>query len=333
MKISDTRTLLCDYFNANEVIFTKNCTEALNIVVHGILKRGDHVITTVTEHNSTLRPLYNLQKNGIIELSVINPDKNLKINPSHVRRMIKNNTALIALNAVSNVTGVENDVGKIGAIAAEFRIPFLVDAAQAVPHVSFDMKKQGISYIACAGHKGLHGPQGTGFLALNRLAEITPLIYGGTGTNSDSVYQPHNLPESLEAGTLNAPGIIGLGESVRWTIENLDKITSKIKRLNDRIMFALKTMKNVEVYTPVGTDTGVISFNIKNLDSAETSDILNKKYDIAVRSGLHCAPLMHNFLGTLEKGAVRISIGYNNTDADAEKLIEAVRDIAEYGVR
>lgn len=333
MKISDTRTLLCDYFNANEVIFTKNCTEALNIVVSGILKRGDHVITTVTEHNSTLRPLYNLQKNGIIELSVINPDKNLKINPSHVRRMIKNNTALIALNAVSNVTGVENDVGKIGAIAAEFRIPFLVDAAQAVPHVSFDMKKQGISYIACAGHKGLHGPQGTGFLALNRLAEITPLIYGGTGTNSDSVYQPHNLPESLEAGTLNAPGIIGLGESVRWTIENLDKITSKIKRLNDRIMFALKTMKNVEVYTPVGTDTGVISFNIKNLDSSETSDILNKKYDIAVRSGLHCAPLMHNFLGTLEKGAVRISIGYNNTDADAEKLIEAVRDIAEYGVR
>ena len=192
------------------------------------------------------------------------------------------------------------------------------------------MKKQGISYIACAGHKGLHGPQGTGFLALNRLAEITPLIYGGTGTNSDSVYQPHNLPESLEAGTLNAPGIIGLGESVRWTIENIDKITSKIKRLNDRIMFALKTMKNVEVYTPVGTDTGVISFNIKNLDSAETSDILNNKYDIAVRSGLHCAPLMHNFLGTLEKGAVRISIGYNNTDADAEKLIE---DIAEYGVR
>lgn len=138
------------------------------------------------------------------------------------------------------------------------------------------MKAQNISYLAGAGHKGLHGPQGTGFLALNKMSDINPLIYGGTGTNSDSVYQPHNLPESLEAGTLNAAGIVGLCESVKWTIKNADKINAKISRLSGRLMFALKNMRNVEVYTPVGVDTGVISFNVKDSDSTTVADILDK---------------------------------------------------------
>lgn len=329
LKISACRSLLCDYLNANEVVFTKNCTEAINIVVFGLLKQGDHVITTVTEHNAVLRPLFAMEKAKIISLSVINPDNNLKINPNHVAKTIKENTALIALNAVSNVTGVVNDFEKIGKIAVENRIPLLLDAAQALPHLKINMKAQGISYLAGAGHKGLHGPAGTGFLALNRMSDISPLIYGGTGTNSDSVYQPHNLPESLEAGTLNAPGIVGLFESAKWTINNADKINKKISRLSGRLMFALKNMKNVEVYTPVGVDTGVISFNVKNTDSTTVADVLNKKYKIAVRAGLHCAPLIHNHLGTLERGAVRISVGYNNKNADVEKLIDAVREISK----
>ena len=329
LKISSCRSVLCDYLNANEIIFTKNCTEAINIVLFGILKHGDHVVTTVTEHNAVLRPLFALEKAGVITLSVINPDRNLKINPCHVAKTIKENTALVALNAVSNVTGVINDFEKIGRIAAERKVPLLLDAAQALPHVKINMKAQYISYLAGAGHKGLHGPQGTGFLALNKMSDINPLIYGGTGTNSDSVYQPHNLPESLEAGTLNAAGIVGLCESVKWTIKNADKINAKISRLSGRLMFALKNMRNVEVYTPVGVDTGVISFNVKDADSTTVADILDKKYGIAVRAGLHCAPLIHNHLGTLEKGAVRISVGYNNKNADVEKLIDAIREISK----
>ena len=277
-KISSCRSVLCDYLNANEIIFTKNCTEAINIVLFGILKHGDHVVTTVTEHNAVLRPLFALEKAGVITISVINPDRNLKINPCHVAKTIKENTALVALNAVSNVTGVINDFEKIGRIAAERKVPLLLDAAQALPHVKINMKAQNISYLAGAGHKGLHGPQGTGFLALNKMSDINPLIYGGTGTNSDSVYQPHNLPESLEAGTLNAAGIVGLCESVKWTIKNADKINAKISRLSGRLMFALKNMRNVEVYTPVGVDTGVISFNVKDADSTTVADILDKKY-------------------------------------------------------
>lgn len=276
LKISSCRSVLCDYLNANEIIFTKNCTEAINIVLFGILKHGDHVVTTVTEHNAVLRPLFALEKAGVITISVINPDRNLKINPCHVAKTIKENTALVALNAVSNVTGVINDFEKIGRIAAERKVPLLLDAAQALPHVKINMKAQNISYLAGAGHKGLHGPQGTGFLALNKMSDINPLIYGGTGTNSDSVYQPHNLPESLEAGTLNAAGIVGLCESVKWTIKNADKINAKISRLSGRLMFALKNMRNVEVYTPVGVDTGVISFNVKDADSTTVADILDK---------------------------------------------------------
>lgn len=328
LKISACRSLLCDYLNANEVIFTKNCTEAINIVLFGILKQGDHVVTTVTEHNAVLRPLFALEKAKVITLSVINPDKNLKINPVHVQKTIKDNTALIVLNAVSNVTGVANDIDRIGRISADFKIPLLVDSAQALPHMKINMKKQNVAYLAGAGHKGLHGPQGTGFLALNRMSDVNPLIYGGTGTSSDSVYQPHNLPESLEAGTLNGAGIAGLYESVKWTIKNADKINEKIARFSNRLTFALKSMRNVEVYTPVGTVSGVITFNVKGVDSTTVADVLNKKYGIAVRAGLHCAPLIHNYLGTLEKGAVRISVGYNNKNADVEKLIEAIREIA-----
>ena len=266
------------------VVPSGNYDAEVNIVLFGILKHGDHVVTTVTEHNAVLRPLFALEKAGVITISVINPDRNLKINPCHVAKTIKENTALVALNAVSNVTGVINDFEKIGRIAAERKVPLLLDAAQALPHVKINMKAQNISYLAGAGHKGLHGPQGTGFLALNKMSDINPLIYGGTGTNSDSVYQPHNLPESLEAGTLNAAGIVGLCESVKWTIKNADKINAKISRLSGRLMFALKNMRNVEVYTPVGVDTGVISFNVKDADSTTVADILDKKYGIAVRA-------------------------------------------------
>lgn len=328
IKISAVRTFLCDYLNANELIFTKNCTEALNIAIFGTVKYGGHALTTVNEHNSVLRPLFKLERDKSISLSVVNPDANLKNNPAHIERMLRPETYLVAVNAVSNVTGVASDLEAIGSICKKRGILFLVDAAQALPHVSINMKKLGIGFLASAGHKGLHGPQGTGFLALNSLTGIQPLLYGGTGTNSDSVYQPHALPEALEAGTLNSAGIIGLGEAVRWTIKNIGKINRKTEELNQIVLYGLKNMKNVEVYTPDGTECGVISFNVKGMDSTEVGDILNERYDIAVRTGLHCAPLIHNHLGTLERGAVRVSIGYNNSKKDALRLLDAVSEIS-----
>lgn len=325
LKISDVRTFLSDYFNANEIIFTKNCTEALNIVIFGIMKSG-HAITTVSEHNSVLRPLYHLKREGVIDLTVINPDKDLTVNPLHIEKTIRGDTRLVAVNAVSNVTGAAADINAIGEICAEKNILLLVDAAQAIPHIAFNMKKQNISFLAAAGHKGLHGPQGTGILALNYL-NIPPLMHGGTGVNSDSVYMSRTFPESLEAGTLNSGGIIALGESAKWTVKNAKKINDRITSISRYIFYSLKSVRNVTVYTQ-NPDTGVISFNVGELDSSEVGNILNDNYDIAIRSGLHCAPLIHNHLGTLDRGAVRVSVGYNNSMSDAKKLIKAVREIS-----
>lgn len=326
--VSDVRTYFSQKFNCNEIIFTKNCTEALNIVIFGTARKGGHVITTVNEHNSTLRPLFKLKKEVVIDLSVVNPDKNLTVSAEHIERLIRPETYLIAVNAVSNVTGAVCDIAAVGAVAQKYGVLLLVDGAQAIPYFDVDMKKLNISYLACAGHKGLHGPQGTGFLAVNDMRELRPLLYGGTGTNSDSVYQPRVLPESLEAGTLNSAGIIGLGEGAKWTYAHLDKIMKKTSEISDEILYGLKKIKNVEVYTPDGAACGVISFNINGMSSAETGDILNSEYGIAVRTGLHCAPLIHNHLGTLESGAVRVSVGYNNTSRDAEKLLRAVKEIS-----
>ncbi|MEG1791243.1 MAG: aminotransferase class V-fold PLP-dependent enzyme [Clostridia bacterium] len=327
LRISLARTFLCNIFNGNEIIFTKNCTEALNIVILGSLKEGGHVITTVNEHNSVLRPLFKLERDKKIKLSVINPDTNLAINPNHLERLIGRDTYMVVVNAASNVTGAQADLEKIGKICAEKNIMLVVDGAQAVPHASIDVKALHINYLACPGHKGLHGPQGTGFLVLNDERKLQPLLYGGTGTNSDSVYQPFALPEALEAGTLNAAGIYSLGEASKWTYKNISKIRRHIESINETVLYGLKNMNSLEVYTPDGTKNGVVAFNIKNKTSMEVGDILNEKYNIAVRSGLHCAPLIHNHLGTLDRGIVRASIGFNNTEKDAYCLLKAVEEI------
>lgn len=326
--ISNARETISGFLGCKTVIFTKNCTEALNLAIMGTLKKNQHIITTVNEHNSTLRPLFRLERNKAIRLTVVNPDKNLSINPTHIERLINKDTYLIAINAVSNVTGAVSNIEKIGNIAKQHNVMLLVDGAQAIPHITLNMKKMNIDFLACAGHKGLHGPQGTGFLAINTNEDILPMLYGGTGTNSDSVYQPYTIPETLEAGTLNSGGIIALGKATQWTMDNLDKINSKIEQINSIILYGLKNMNNVEVYTPDGCKTGVITFNIKGATSSEIGDILNERYNIAVRAGLHCAPLIHNHLNTLDRGAVRVSVGYNNTEREANILINAIQKIA-----
>ncbi len=328
LRISKVRETLSSLFSADEIIFTKNCTEALNLAIFSATAKGGHVVTTVNEHNSVLRPLFKLEREKKISLSVVNPDANLAICPEHIARIITPKTVLVAVNAISNVTGAVADINAIGKICAEKGVPFLVDGAQAVPHLKINMKEDNITFLGCAGHKGFHAPQGTGFLAINGEFKMSPLLYGGTGTSSDSVYQPYSLPETLEAGTLNSPGIIALGEGAKWTYKNLDKIREKIEEISSVLLGGLKAMKTLEVYTPDGSLSGVISFNIKGKESTEVGDILSDKYRVAARTGLHCAPLIHNHLGTLDRGAVRLSVGYNNTLNEAAYIVDCIKKIS-----
>lgn len=306
-----------------EVVFTKNCTEALNLAIIGASRKG-HVITTVMEHNSVLRPLFELQKSGLIRLTVLDID-NGKINLKELEDKISPDTYMVAVNCISNVTGAVNDIAEIGKITSRQGIIFLVDAAQALGHISFDMRALGCDMVASAGHKGLHGAQGTGFLCYNKRIKIKPLIYGGTGTESESTTQPKTPPESLESGTLNTLGLAALYEGISWTIDNFDKINKKIHDISEYIVSELKIINGLTLYSE--SNNGVISFDIEGFSSTQIADILNDKYAIAVRSGLHCAPLLHTALGTLKNGLTRVSVGYNNNFNEAKKLVSAIKKI------
>ncbi|MDR2634930.1 MAG: aminotransferase class V-fold PLP-dependent enzyme [Clostridiales bacterium] len=341
LKIEAARSAVADALGLNDgvVIFTKNCTEALNLAVTCLI-RG-HAITTVLDHNSMLRPLYALKTEGKVRVSAVSPANGAFITARDIELALRDDTALIAVNYVSNVTGAAAEVAEIGALAKSRGIPFLVDAAQAIPHFPVSMDGMNIDMVACAGHKGLHGVQGTGFLAVKTSSRagltssnggfrikngssLRPLIHGGTGTRSDSVFQPSEPPESMESGTLNTPGIAALTHAVKWTYANADKINRRTADISSEIMDGLKKL-GAEVYTS-DPRAGVISFNVKGKTSGETADFLNER-GIAVRSGLHCAPLAHRLLGTEKRGAVRVSVGFNNSHSDARALLSALNDI------
>jgi selenocysteine lyase/cysteine desulfurase len=453
-----------------EVVFTKNCTEALNLAIFGTVQIGGHVVATSNEHNSVLRPLFELERMGKIRLTILPPSKDGAVEAEDIERALTRETYLVCVNHISNVTGAKADIEAIGKIASKRKILFLVDGAQSLGHVEIDMKKCGIDLLAAAGHKGLHGPQGTGFLAFNpRLAEsenggffsgisqlsttensgffngisqlsttennvfsdgisypdraeidtkkrgidprfmsaipkstapplhpshggeysennsffggidprltienndfsfngisqlssmenkeffggidprfaernnglfsydfygkirLKPLLYGGTGTASDSVYQPFSAPEGFESGTVNTPGICGLSEGIKWTLKNQNEIREKIRELSRELLTGLSAMKKITLYTSQNDLNGVVSFNVGGMTSSDVGDLLNENYGIAVRTGLHCAPLVHRRLGTLKNGAVRAGIGYNNSSADIKKLLSAVKEIS-----
>ncbi|MDR3216033.1 MAG: aminotransferase class V-fold PLP-dependent enzyme [Clostridiaceae bacterium] len=323
VKIEAARNAIAKATDLNDgtVIFTKNCTEALNLALTSL--KGRHAVTTVFEHNSVLRPLYALKASGKISLSVVAPSNGAFITAHDIELALRADTSLIAVNYVSNVTGAVAKITEIGALAKKRGIPFLVDAAQAIPHFPLSMDGMYVDMAACAGHKGLHGVQGTGFLAYTNEIKLNPLILGGTGTHSDSVFQPREAPEALESGTLNTPGIAALREAVKWSYSNLEKIKNKVESLSEHILDGLKSV-GAEIYT-YDARAGVISFNIKNKTSSETADILNRG-GIAVRSGLHCAPAVHRWLGTEQRGAVRVSVGYNNTPSDVSALLSVLKE-------
>lgn len=332
--IFEARQEICSIFNIKDpmrVVFTSNTTEALNIALKGILKEGDHVITSSMEHNSMIRPLMALKGKGI-EVTIVKANEEGKIDPEDIKEAITKKTKMIAITHASNVTGTIMPIEEIGNIAREMNLIFLVDAAQTVGVLPIDVEKQNIDLLAFPGHKGLYGPQGTGGLYVRKSIEILPLEEGGTGSKSESMYQPDLMPDKLESGTPNTPGIAGLKEGVKFVKSvGIKNIYQQEKRLTKILIEGLKEIKGVKIYGPqkVEERVGVVSITLKDSDVGEISYILDRDFDIATRAGLHCAPLAHSTIGTLKTGTLRFGIGYFNTEEEVEKAVKAIEIISQ----
>ena len=332
--IYETREIISKLFNIDNpmnVIFTFNCTDSLNLGIKGLLKEGDHVVTTSMEHNSVLRPLKHLERKGI-DISIVKADAMGRINPLDVENAIRGNTKLIVVTHISNLTGTIMPIKDIGKIAKKYGIIFMVDAAQSAGVYDIDVKDMNIDLLAFPGHKGLLGPQGTGGLYINEGIDLVELKEGGTGSVSDVLYQPDILPDKFESGTLNAPGIIALGQGVKYILDyGIDNIRRTEEDLTRHFIEELKKIDSVKIYGPldVRQQGAVVTINIGDEDSSEISYILDEEYDIAVRSGLHCAPLAHKTIGSFKQGAIRFSFGPFNTHEEIEKGIVAIRQITK----
>ena len=326
--VFNTRSILSEYFSATpeRVIFTKNCTEALNVAIFGSLKEGGHVITTTFEHNSVLRPLFALKNAGLIELDIVEPCQNDDIT-AKIEEKIKDNTYLIVATALSNVTGQSLPIAEIGALAKKHGALFIVDGAQGGGHIFLSIKDQSISALALAGHKGLYGIMGSGVLILNDEVDLTPLIYGGTGNESFNLNQPSCYPERLESGTLNLPAIASLYEGVKYIKNNHENFSEHLKNTTKFLIEGLKNVSGIKIYSPINS-AGIVSFSLSNLPSAEVADILSSEYDIAVRAGLHCAPLAHKHLNTEQSGLVRASLAVQNSSREIEFFLQAINEIS-----
>ncbi|MBU3129347.1 aminotransferase class V-fold PLP-dependent enzyme [Clostridium tagluense] len=332
-KIMDTRQELSELFNIPNmfnIVFTSNATEALNIGIKGILKPGDHVISTVIEHNSVLRPLNYLSEKGLT-FTLLPVDESGYLNINNLKNEIRRNTKAIIVNHTSNVLGTVQDIRAIGELAKKSGIIFMVDASQSAGVISIDVAQDNIDLLAFPGHKGLYGPQGTGGLYIREGLEMDSFKQGGTGSESFSMKQPDFLPDRFESGTLNTPGIAGLCAGIRFIKKvGIENIRKHEIMLVEYLVKELSKLPYVKIYG--GTDYknrgAVVSLNLDNIDSSEVGELLNKK-GIAVRTGFHCAPLIHETIGTNRKGTVRISPGYFNNLEDIEKLIKALKDIGE----
>ncbi len=333
--ITDTRLLLKDFFNLprpEQVVFTLNCTEALNIVLKGLLNPGAHVITSGLEHNSVSRPLNRLKVDGV-DFSIVNAAPDGLINPEEIAKLIRHDTQLIVLTHASNVLGTIEPVKEIGEIAAEKGVLFLLDAAQTAGAIPLDMQDLKISILACSGHKGLMGPPGTGVLAIrDDDLEIASLKEGGTGSFSEEPFQPSYYPDRLEAGTPNTVGIAGLKAGVEFIKkEGLESIREHEVNLLKLLLEELSNIPNVTLYGTTEADkrTGLVSFNIEGWDPQDAAAVLETRFEVACRAGLHCAPWAHRFNETYPDGAIRFGISYFNTESEIRTALDAVGTLAK----
>lgn len=329
-KLYDTRRklhLLLNNDSEMHVAFTSGCTAALNLAILGTAQRG-HVIITATEHNSVLRPVMQLKKKGYVEVSVAQPDENGQITASVVERLIRPDTYLICVSHASNVTGTSQRISDIGLLAKRKNIKLLVDCAQSMGYFPLDMLKCNVDMVAIAAHKGLHAMQGAGALIFSQKAIPRPIVFGGTGTESHLYYQPSTIPDSLESGTLPCPAILAMNAGIDWWLANWRQNRASVTQMQQIILDGLQRINGVNVYSQANL-SGIVAFNIGKRDSAEISDILSEKYEIAVRGGLQCAPLMHKYLGTLDQGVVRASVSCITTKQECYALLNAVEMLAK----
>ena len=334
-EIMNTRLLLAKLFNIDNplnISFHMNTTYALNTAIKGTLKKGDHVITTSMEHNSVLRPLYTLKELGIIDLTVVKADKTGEVGKDKIVAAIKDNTKMLVMTHSSNLLGTIEDIDAISKAVKSVNkdIIILIDAAQSAGIVDIDLKKLDIDMLATAGHKSLFGPQGTGLLYLRKPELVMHTVEGGTGSRSNEVYQPLDMPDKLEAGTPNGHGIIALGAGVKFILdEGIEKIRNHEEELTKLFIDGLKTIDGVEIYGVLDEKqkTPVVSINMEGVDSSILSYVLDDEYDIQTRPGLHCAPLAHETIGTIKKGAVRFSFSYFNEKDEIIYAIETLKKI------
>jgi cysteine desulfurase family protein len=332
-KVFETRELLARFFNnqsSEKVIFSANATHALNTAIKGLLKKGDHVIISSMEHNSVVRPIKYLEDNGLVEVSVAQCDQMGVLDPCQVKNLIRKNTKLVICNHGSNVTGTIQDVAQIGNICKENNILFLVDAAQTAGFIPIDMNGQNIDILVFTGHKRMHGPTGIGGLCINGNVEIETLVHGGTGSHSEFDVHPDFLPDRLEAGTLNTVGIVGLKAGLEFTIQQgLQNLQRRQNELTQILIDELKTLDQITIWESLGTKSRlpVTSINSSKYSPSELSHLLDSKYKIMTRAGLHCAPMAHKTLGTFPLGTLRLSIGFFNTQEHVIQTVKAIKEL------
>lgn len=330
-EIYRARKNLADFFQIKKperIIFTVNTTEALNLAIKGILKRGDHAITTSMEHNSVLRPLYGLCKKGV-EHTIVSCQKDGSLRMEDVEKAIKRNTKMVICTQASNVTGTIMPIRELAELCRRNGLLFLVDGAQGAGHMQMDV--EGIDLLAVPGHKGLLGPLGTGMLYVREGLSLSPIMEGGTGTASKELEQPWEFPEGYESGTVNAPGIIGLGCSVAFIQKiGMDVIRNHQQELTEILDQGLRAIPKVTVYGPSDCKrkVGIVTFNIEGRDCEDVASLLNDEYGIAVRGGYHCAGLAHKTIGSWDTGAVRMSVGLYNNERQMKIAVDAVAQIA-----
>ena len=328
-----TRELLAQLFHVadpSRIVFTKNATEALNMVIVGLLRPGDRVVTTSMEHNSVLRPLAALGGAGV-RVEVVEAGRDGQVDPDAFARSLAPGTRLAVVTHASNVTGTVNDVARICAACRDRGVPLLVDAAQTAGCMPIDLESLQVDYLAFSGHKGLLGPQGTGGLFVRNEADLPPFTRGGTGSLSDREDQPEFLPDRFESGTLNVPGIAGLGEGVSYILtRGVEDVVAHDQRLRAAFLATLDSDGRVTVFGgPQGIPhTGVISIALAGISPSEAGEMLERRYGILTRVGLHCAPRAHRTIGTFPDGTVRLSWGAFTREADMVRAARAVLSIA-----
>lgn len=332
--IYDTREKLCRLFGGSDprqIVFTCNSTESLNTALKGLLNPGDHVITTMLEHNSVLRPLYEMEKRGV-RLTILKCDRKGKLDVSQFEEAICDDTKMIVCTNGSNLTGNYVNVGEIGAIAKKRGVLFVVDASQTAGVFPINVEEMNIDVLCFTGHKGLLGPQGTGGIYVREGIQIRPLKCGGSGVQTYSKTHPSQMPTALEAGTLNGHGIAGLNAALDYLEKTgIDKIRHREQELMWRFYEGVKDIPQITVYGDYSTKDrcAIVTLNIGDYDSGEVSDALLMDYGISTRPGGHCAPLMHEALGTVEQGAVRFSFSHYNTEEEIDTAIRAIAELAQ----